>query len=188
MKMNRRSALFLAAAAALTACARAPEVPLGADGKPLPQVYVIAPGSEPAIAFRVLDGINALRSAKGAPLIAFSSELNAASATHSRDMAVQNRPWHFGSDGSSPLARVQRAGYPGKLLGELISETFETELQTLGNWMGQPDTREVLMDPRATDLGFGWFQEGNGKIWWTALVGQSAGSFGVPSPTAGLIR
>ena len=37
-------------------------------------------------------------------------------------MSAQNRPWHFGSDGSSPLVRVQRAGYRGKLLGELISE------------------------------------------------------------------
>ena len=186
--MDRRSALFLGAAATLAACARPPEVPLGADGKPLPQVYVIAPGSESAIAFRVLDGMNALRRAKNAPALSFSAELNAASATHSRDMAVQNRPWHFGSDGSSPLIRAERAGYPGKLLGELISETFETELQTLANWAGQQDTREVLLDPRATDLGFGWFQESNGKIWWTAMVGQGSSAFGIPSPLASVIR
>ena len=46
-------------------------------------------------------------------------------------MLRQNRPWHFGSDGSSPLERIKRAGYTGKLLGENISESFETELQTL---------------------------------------------------------
>ena len=86
---------------------------------------------------------------------------------------------------SSPLGRAQRAGYGGKLLGELISETFETELQTLSNWMGQQDTREVLMDARATDLGFAWFQEQNGKIWWTALVGQAGGTFGVPELGSG---
>ena len=186
--MNRRSALFLGAAAALAACSRAPEVPLGADGKPLPQVYVIEPGSESAISFRVLDGVNALRAAKNEPHLSFNAELNAASATHARDMAVQNRPWHFGSDGSSPLLRAQRAGYSGKLVGELISETFETELQTLSNWMGQQDTREVLMNPTATDFGFAWFQESNGKIWWAAMVGQAGGSFGVPSPSANLIR
>jgi uncharacterized protein YkwD len=129
--MDRRSALFMGVAAALAACARAPQIPLGADGKPLPQVYVIAPGSESDISFRVLDGVNALRNAKSLAPLSFNAELNAASATHSRDMAVQNRPWHFGSDGSSPLVRAQRAGYSGKLLGELISETFETELQTL---------------------------------------------------------
>lgn len=183
--MDRRSALFLGAAAVLAACARAPEIPLGADGKPLPQVYVIAPGSESAISFRMLDGVNALRKAKGLTQLGFNAELNAASETHSRDMSVQNRPWHFGSDGSSPLARVQQVGYSGKLVGELISETFETELKTLSNWMGQQDTRDVLLDPRATDLGFAWFQESSGKIWWTALVGQAGGTFAVPSPMLG---
>ena len=170
--MNRRNVLLTGIAAAIAACTRAPEVPLGADGLPLPQVYVIRRGAEATISFRMLDGLNALRKAKGVAQVAFNAELNAASATHARDMAVQNRPWHFGSDGSSPLLRSQRAGYGGKLLGELISETFETELQTLSDWMGQPDTREVLMDPRATDLGFAWLQEKSGKIWWAALVGQ----------------
>jgi uncharacterized protein YkwD len=183
MKMDRRSAVFLGLAATLAACAKAPEVPLGADGKPLPQVYPITADMAPEISFRMLDGINALRSAKGIPEVAFNAELNAACATHSRDMAVQNRPWHFGSDGSSPLVRVQRVGYTGKLLGELISETFETELQTLSNWTSQQDTRETVMDPRATEIGFAWFQETSGKIWWTLLTGQAAGTFATPSPT-----
>lgn len=179
--MDRRSAVFLGLAAALAACAKSPQVPRGTDGQPLPQVYPIHAGMESEISFRLLDGLNALRSAKGVGPVAFNAELNAASATHSRDMAVQNRPWHFGSDGSSPLTRAQRVGYTGKLLGELISETFETELETLGDWMGQPDTRDTLMDPRADQLGFAWFQETNGKIWWTALVGQAAG-FAAASP------
>ncbi|MEM6728805.1 MAG: CAP domain-containing protein, partial [Pseudomonadota bacterium] len=95
-------------------------------------------------------------------------------ATHARDMAVQNRPWHFGSDGSSPIDRVRRVGYAGQLVGETISETYETELETLGAWMQNPDTRGVILDPRARDLGFAWFQEQNGKIWWTMVLGASA--------------
>ena len=86
-------------------------------------------------------------------------------------MSVQNRPWHFGSDGSSPLQRVQRVSYTGKLLGELISETFQTELETLSAWMGEPDTRSVVLDPLAREIGFAWFQEPNGKVWWTLLTG-----------------
>ena len=184
--MDRRAALFLGLTAALAACSRsAPEVPRGADGKPLPQVFPISAGMAPEISFQMLDSLNALRSAKGVPQVAFNAELNAAGAAHARDMAVQNRPWHFGSDGSSPLTRVQRVGYRGKLLGELISETFETELQTLANWMGQQDTRDTLMDPRAGEVGFAWFQEPNGKIWWTMLVGQTAGTFETPSPLLG---
>ena len=103
--------------------------------------------------------------------LALDAQLTAAAATHSRDMAVQNRPWHFGSDGSSPLDRVRRVGYRGSLSGELISETYETEMETLAAWMAQPDTRDVVLDPMARNLGFAWYQEKAGKIWWTLLTG-----------------
>jgi uncharacterized protein YkwD len=100
-----------------------------------------------------------------------SAELNAAAATHSRDMSVQNRAWHFGSDGSSPPERLLRVGYQGKLLGENISETFESELETLAAWMENPTTRDVLLTDSAKDMGFSWFQEASGKIWWTLVTG-----------------
>jgi uncharacterized protein YkwD len=171
--MDRRTALLLGAAAALGACAKPAPAPVGSDGKPLPQVYHIKPGDESAISYRMLDAVNALRQSKGAPQVQFNSALIAACATHSRDMAVQNRPWHFGSDGSSPLVRVQRVGYTGKLLGELISETYQTELVTLSDWMNQADTRDMVLDTRATEIGFSWFQEPSGKLWWTMLMGTT---------------
>lgn len=172
--MNRRTVLFLGGASALLAgCSMGSSEPqLGSDGRPLPRVYKINDGVAEKIPFRVLDSINTLRAARGSSPLAFSAELNAAALTHSRDMSVQNRPWHFGSDGSSPLVRVQRVGYPGQLLGELISETYETELETLAAWMAQPDTRDVMLDPAARNLGFAWFQEPGGKIWWTLLTGS----------------
>ena len=154
----------------LGAC-EAPAVSLGTDGKPLPRVYKISERDSGAIQFRVLDSVNALRQAAGAPPVMLNAQLNAAAATHSRDMSVQNRPWHFGSDGSSLIDRVRRTGYPGGALGENISETFETELETLSAWMVLPDTRNVILDPDARDLGFAWFQEESGKIWWTLVTG-----------------
>ena len=159
-------------AVALAGCVTASEAPrLGSDGKPLPQVYVISGAEAVKIPYRLLDAVNTLRQAKAATPLAYNAALNAAALTHSRDVSVQNRPWHFGSDGSSPLVRVQRVGYAGKLLGELISETYQTELETLSAWMSQADTRDVLLDPRAREAGFAWFQEPNGKIWWTLMVG-----------------
>jgi len=163
--------LLLTAALALSACATSEPPRLGPDGKPLPRVYMIQPGAEGEVQYRLLDSVNALRSARGAAPLQLNSQLNAAAATHSRDMAVQNRPWHFGSDGSSPIDRVRRAGYPGTMLGENISETFETELETLSAWMGDPTTAAVVVDPAARDLGFAWYQEPSGKLWWTMITG-----------------
>jgi len=169
-QMSRILSLFVLIAFALTACGPTPPA-LGSDGKPLPKLYKIRDRDSAKIQFRVLDSVNALRQAAGAPAVELNAELAAAAATHSRDMAVQNRPWHFGSDGSSPIDRVARSGYTGTFLGEAISETYETELQTLAAWMEVPGTREVVLNPKAANMGFAWFQEENGKIWWTMVLG-----------------
>ena len=39
--------------------------------------------------------------------------------------------------------------------------------------MQNRDTRDIMMDPRATELGIGWYQEPAGKLWWTLLTGDS---------------
>ncbi|KKK92272.1 hypothetical protein LCGC14_2704590 [marine sediment metagenome] len=169
--MKSAPIFLLVAALGLAACAT-PEGPrLGPDGRPLPQIYRISSSDTDEVQFRMLDAVNALRQSRGLGSMQFNSALNAAAATHARDMSVQNRPWHFGSDGSSPLDRVQRAGYRGMLLGENISETYETELETLAAWLEDEQTRDVILDNRARDLGFAWFQEDNGKIWWTMVTG-----------------
>ncbi len=167
--MLRTCLIFMALT--LAACST-PEPRFGPDGKPLPTVYRIKSSDRATIQFRMLDSVNALRQAGGAPAVRLNSQLAAAAKTHAQDMSTQNRPWHFGSDGSSPLDRAARAGYTGRLIGENISETFETELETLAAWMDAPETREVIMDKRARDLGFDWHQEASGKIWWTMVMGQ----------------
>lgn len=173
--MSRFIAILIVALIGLTAC-EAPTDRLGPDGKPLPRLYRIHARDEAKIQYRMLDSINALRAAAGANAVSLNANLNAAAATHARDMHVQNRPWHFGSDGSSPLDRVSRSGYQGVMLGENISETYETELETLSAWMEQSDTRDIILDPKATDIGFAWYQEDNGKLWWTLLIGAQTTS------------
>ncbi|WP_408647813.1 divisome-associated lipoprotein DalA [Thiosulfatihalobacter marinus] len=163
--MMRSIAILLVAMLGLAAC--------GTTGTSGGKQYRISSGATSKIQYRVLDSINILRQASGAGPVELNAPLNAAAATHSRDMSLQNRPWHFGSDGSSPLDRVQRVGYQGNLVGENISETYETEMETLAAWMEQDDTRAVILDPAANDLGFAWFQEKSGKIWWTLVMGRS---------------
>lgn len=182
----RSIALILMCSAVLLGCAPTTTTPtLGADGKPLPKIYRISSNEESKIQFRMLDSVNALRQAAGAPALRLDASLNAAAATHARDMSVQNRPWHFGSDGSSPVQRAQRAGYSKTMLSENISESYETELETLGAWMENSGTRASILDSRGSDMGFAWYQEPNGKIWWTMIVGGGGASQVIsPSPVA----
>lgn len=170
--MLRREILMGLAAVGLAGCETAVNRPVGPDGLPLPSAYVIRQGQEAAVQYRMLDSVNALRQSAGVQPVELDARLNAAAATHSRDMAVQNRPWLFGSDGSSPLERARRVGFPGRLLGENISESFESELQTLAAWMDQDDTRAVILDPNASFMGFAWYQEESAKLWWTLNMGS----------------
>lgn len=151
-------------------------VALVAGCTPMPEpdgggLYRISASQAPEIQQRMLESVNSLRAAAGAAPLSLNAQLNNAAALHSRDMAQQQRPWHFGSDGSSPLDRARRAGYYGQVRGQNISETYETELETLAAWMSQIDTRDVVLDPAARDLGFSFYQEPNGKIWWTLVTG-----------------
>lgn len=155
------SALLLVA---LAAC----EVPPSAAQRP--GVYYIPASKQAEVQYRMLDSINAVREAAGVGPVHLDAQLTSASATHARDISVQNRAWHFGSDGSSPIDRVARTGYGGRLLGETVSLTYETETETLAAWLERPDTKQVILDPRATAIGFAWFQEPTGRLWWVLDV------------------
>ena len=91
--------------------------------------------------------------------VQLSAELNAAADTHARDMSVQKRAWHFGSDLTSPRERAFRAGYRGEIVGENLSEGSDSDLTVLASWLDFKDTRGVILDPKARGLGIGWYQE-----------------------------
>lgn len=147
---------------------------LAACGAPVPDgtgAYRLSNANQGPVQLRMLDSVNALRRAQGLTEVQLDSSLNAAALTHSDDMARQNRPWHFGSNGSSPVERVARAGYTKRMLGENISETYETETETLAAWMTLPETREVILNPDAEDMGFAFHQDSTGKNWYTLVMG-----------------
>lgn len=173
MPLNLKALVMCVLPLLLAACAQPVAPTIGADGKPLPRVYNISARDEARIAFTMLDSVNALRAAAGVQPLRLNAQLTAAAATHARDIAVQNRAWSFGSDGSSGLERVARTGYRGGFVGEAVSETFETELETLAAWMEDPSTRPVILDPKAEEMGFAWFQERTGKLWWVLVTGSS---------------
>lgn len=164
--------IALAALVALAACQQRSLPPVAPDGQPLPVARQIGDAEAQQIPVRVLQQINSLRANIAVPPLMMDPQLSAAALAHSRDMSAQNRAWHWGSDGSSPLDRARRAGFFGNLIGENISETYENDMQTLTAWMAARDTRDVIMDPAATKLGLAWYQEPSGKVWWTLLTGS----------------
>lgn len=180
--MARIIGFMFSALVLLSACSNTMTGPrAGTEGGNTTRIHRISPGETSTIQYRMLDSVNALREASGAAPLTLDSRLNAAAATHSLDMSLQNRPWHFGSDGSSPIDRVRRVGYGGILVGENISETYENELETLAAWMENENTRRTILSKEATEMGFAWQQEDNGKIWWTLVTGRDTSAAGTTS-------
>ena len=140
-------------------------------GPPPSERYDISAQRRAEIPERMLGAVNRLRETAGLGPLVLDPALSRAAMAHSKDMSRQNRPWHFGSDGSSPLDRVAAAGYGGAFLGEDVSETYETDLETVAIWAAAPGTRAVLLNPAATRMGVGFFQERTGKLWWTLVTG-----------------
>jgi len=163
--MKTKLAMCFAALLWLVAC----ETPMG--GPPPSERYGISAQRRAEIPARMLNAVNQLRQSAGLASLALDPALSRATVSHSKDMSKQNRPWHFGSNGSSPLQRVAASGYAGTFLGEVISETYETELETIAVWAASPGTRAVLLNPNAIHLGAGFFQERSGKLWWTLVTG-----------------
>ena len=120
---------------------------------------------------RQKDIINAIRIEQNLIPLSISRELNASAETHALDIANQKRAWNFGSDASSPQERAKISGFDGTLTGENVSETFEGEFDVLQVWLKYNLSREVILNPLATHLGLGWFQEENGKTWWVQNIG-----------------
>lgn len=168
--MFRIAVLFIALTGFLLACEQqGPRV--SEDGDVL-RPFWITERDTAEVQFRHLDAVNAIRGANGLTPVKLSPELIAAAKTHAIDMSKQNRPWDFGSDGSSPLDRVARAGYPGEFISENISETFEDDMLTLKAWMDDPLARAAILSPKAGFMGIAWYQEQTGKLWWVQLFGS----------------
>ena len=74
------------------------------------------------------------------------------------------------------LDRVRRAGYTGRWIGENISESYDDVIQSFQSWVDDPVTRRVMLTPEADNVGLGWFQEPDGKLWWVQVLGQSGGT------------
>ena len=86
--MKRRAVIFGILGIGVAACSSGTSARIGPDGLPLPQVYRIGPEDTADIQFRMLDSVNALRQAAGVGPVELDAQLNAAAATHARDMAV----------------------------------------------------------------------------------------------------
>lgn len=168
-----RAVLGLTFILTLSACAQFnPSTPprLDETGASVQGIYPVTPENIDRVRERALETVNNTRVASGLAPVVLDPALVSAADGHSRSMAEQRRAWHFGPDGSSPMDRARRAGFVGVVQGELVSETYESEVQAIATWMGTSSQRAILLNSTARRMGIGVYQEPNNKLWWTLTV------------------
>jgi uncharacterized protein YkwD len=112
--------------------------------------------------------------------------LNDAAYAHSREMAGYDEFDHRGHDGSSPSARVMRAGYGSfSIVGENIAAGPMTPAEVTQGWLGSPAHCENIMDPRFSEMGvaFAVNPASSELIYWTqdfAAPGRAHLAAGAP--------
>jgi len=107
--------------------------------------------------------------APAAPL-ALDPSLTAAALQHSRDMAEHDVFDHRGHDGSSPAARVERAGFKDhRIVGENIAAGAVSPNEVVQGWLSSPGHCENIMDGRFTFMGVAFAENLHTRsaVFWT---------------------
>jgi uncharacterized protein YkwD len=122
----------------------------------------------------VLDLINEKRAAAGCPPVEGDDELRVAAerlAADIRDHGENLNDVHIASDGSTPLQRIQDAGFaPVGKYGETAYHWYPTATpeQTVEWWMNSPGHKAILLDCEFTHAGVGLLYPGGQE--WIAIV------------------
>jgi uncharacterized protein YkwD len=105
--------------------------------------------------------------------VAMSPELRCAARIHATDLSERGRLSHEGSDGSTTLGRVDRAGYLGLPKHEVLGADFDDPELLLDAWLANPAHCEAIFDPKIDEIGIGHAETFDGDATaWVLLTGQ----------------
>ncbi|MDX6703441.1 MAG: hypothetical protein QOF26_3667 [Baekduia sp.] len=164
----RRRAAAVAAVSGLAACstavaaphAAAPARSAAAACRSADQTTTNATVSELASGVRCL--LNQQRAGHGAPATSANRRLAVAARGHAADMVARHYFAHTSLGGATFVDRIRRTGYvPSQgpwAVGEILAWASGTQATPRGivdAWMASPEHRQILLDPKFSEVGVG---------------------------------
>ncbi len=125
-----------------------------------------------------LEMINSYRASKGLKPLKLNPKLAQAARMHAKDLASHDRISHYGSDGSDPLVRVQRTGYPVHLAAENVGTGQVSLAEVFKGWQKSPGHNENLLLKDAREMGMALVVDPDTeyKTFWTLVLGSRRGA------------
>lgn len=114
--------------------------------------------------------VNTLRAKAGLAAVQVSDALNKAAAAHVCDMASRGFFDHKGSDGSTIMTRIRRAGCRPRIAAENIAWGFTDPGKVLSQWMGSAGHRQNILHSRVRQVGIAQ-ASGGGRVYWVMTFG-----------------
>lgn len=98
----------------------------------------------------------------------FNCQLYSVAQNHTLDMVRRGKISHQGSNGSTMIMRVEKAGYRYSALGENVAQGQKTPSEVVRSWMKSPGHRQNILNPNFTEIGVGY-----SKNYWTQVFAKS---------------
>ena len=118
--------------------------------------------------------INAIRKSKGLRAVKVDPALMTAALVHAKDLARIDDVSHYGTDGSSPVDRVSRAGYSGVMTGENVSAGQRDLDEVLEGWLNSRSHRKTLLMREARHMGvaLAYDPDTTFRTFWTLVLAE----------------
>jgi uncharacterized protein YkwD len=115
--------------------------------------------------------VNAFRAKYGLSPLVLDARLSRAAGIQSENQARRSWIGHYGSDGSTPKDRAERAGYHAKIAAENVASGDKSFSDALQAWEESPGHRSNLLLPNVSACGVAMSKAESGHPYWTLVLG-----------------
>ncbi len=117
--------------------------------------------------------VNEVRAAAGVAPVRWCRALETSAQQYAVTLGRAGVVEHIGPDGASLSQRVAAAGYRPRAAAENLAGGQRTVVQVMRAWRASPSHYASLVDPRLTDIGFGYAESPSTRYgtYWVQHLG-----------------
>jgi uncharacterized YkwD family protein len=120
-------------------------------------------------ASEVLNLVNAERSKQGLKPLKMNTTLNKSAQAKAKDMHDKKYFNHNSPTYGSPFDQMKQFGYKYSYAGENIAQGQRSPQEVMKAWMNSAGHRANILSPNFTEIGIGYYSEGN---YWVQQFGK----------------